>query len=117
MKAYSEDLRRRVIATVDGGTPWSEAGPVFGAARATVKRYLALRRETGALGSRPCRGPPLIKTAALAAALPARLKAAADATLAEHCDWSEQVSGVRVSDTTMSRVIGRHFGWTRKQSP
>ena len=25
--------------------------------------------------------------------------------------------GVRVSQATMSRVIARHFGWTRKKSP
>ena len=117
MKAYSEDLRLRIIAAVDGGLPRSEAARVFGVGRATVKRYLALRRETGGLAPRPRRGPPPIKTAALREALPARLGAAPDATLAEHCAWYAQVSGVRVSDATMSRVIGRYLGWTRKKRP
>ena len=44
MKAYSEDLRLRIVAAVDGGMPRSEAARVFGVGRATVKRYLALRR-------------------------------------------------------------------------
>jgi transposase len=117
MKAYSEDLRLRVIAAVDGGLPRSAAARVFGVSRATVKRYLVLRRETGALIPRPRRGPPPIKTAALTAALPPRLAAEPDATLAEHCAWYEQTAGVRVSDATMSRVIGRHLGWTRKKRP
>ncbi|HEX6012127.1 MAG TPA: helix-turn-helix domain-containing protein [Geminicoccaceae bacterium] len=115
MKAYSEDLRRRIVAAVDGGMPRSAAARVFGVGRATVKRYLALRRQTGALAPRPRRGPPPIVTAALAAALPPRLEAAPDATLAEHCAWYERVSGVRVSDATMSRVITKHLGWTRKK--
>lgn len=115
MKAYSEDLRSRIVAAVDGGMPRSEAARVFGVGRATVKRYLALRRETGSLAPRPCHGPPPIKMAALARVLPARLAAAPDATLAEHCTWYVATAGVRVADTTMSRVIRLHLGWTRKK--
>ena len=58
MKAYSEALRLRVIAALDGGMPGSEAARVFGVSRATVKRHLRLRHETGALAPRPRRGPP-----------------------------------------------------------
>src|SRR5215210_216873 len=117
MKAYSEDLRSRIVAAVDGGMTRSAAARTFGVGRATVKRYLARRRETGAVAPRPHRGgPPPIRMAALAAALPARLAEAPDATLAEHCAWYEQVSGVRVADTTVSRVIRTHLGWTRKKS-
>jgi transposase len=114
MKAYSEDLRLRIVAAVDGGMPRSEAARTFGVGRATVKRYLALRRETGALAPRPRRGAPPSKTAALRGALPARLRAVPDATLAEHCAWYEAASGVRISGPTMSRAITR-LGWTRKK--
>jgi transposase len=107
MKAYSEDLRLRVITAVDGGMSRSEAARVFGVGRATVERYLALRRETGSLAPRPRHGPPPTKTAALAAA--------PDATLEEHCAWYEQVAGIRVSDATMTRVITKHLGWTHKK--
>ena len=44
MKAYSEDLRLRVVAAVDGGMPRSAAVRVFGVSRATLTRYLQLRR-------------------------------------------------------------------------
>jgi len=116
MKAYSEDLRLRVLAAVDGGMPRREVVRVFGVSLATIDRYLRLRRETGALAPRPRHGPPPIKTAALAAALLPRLEAQPDATLDEHCAWYEQAAGVRVSTATMSRVIARDFGWTRKKS-
>ena len=121
MKAYSEDLRSRIVAAVDGEMTRSEAARVFGVGRATVKRYLALRRETGRLAPRPSRGPFPLKMTALAAALPVRLAEAPDATLAEPCAWYETTTGVRVADTTMSRVI-RRLGervppsrWTRKK--
>jgi transposase len=115
MKAYSEDLRRRVVAAVDGGMPRSGVVRVFGVSRATVSRYLQLRRERGAVVPRPRHGPPPIKTTALAAALPARLAEQPDATLAELRTWWEQTSGVRVSLATLSRVITRRLGWTRKR--
>jgi transposase len=117
MKAYSEDLRLRVVAAVDGGMPRREAVRVFGVSLATLKRYLQLRRETGALAPRPRHGPPPVKTGALAAGLLHRLEADPDATLEEHCAWWEQASSVRVSTATMSRVITRHLGWTRKKRP
>ena len=115
MKAYSEDLRRRVVAAVDGGMSRREVIRLFGVSRATLVRYLQLRRETGTLVPRPRHGPPPIKTAALQAALLPSLQAAPDATLEEHCTWWEQACGVRVSTATMSRVITKHLGWTRKK--
>jgi transposase len=115
MKAYSEDLRLRVVAAVDGGMPRSEVVRVFGVSRATLTRYLQLRRQTGAVAPRPRHGPPPLKTAPLQAALPARLEQQPDATLDEHRAWWEQASGVRVSLATMSRVISRRLGWTRKK--
>jgi transposase len=117
MQAYSEDLRLRVVAAIDGGIPRSEVVRVFGVSRATVTRYLQVRRQTGAVRPRPRHGPPPIKTAALQAALPARLAEQPDATLEELRTWWEQTSSVRVSRATISRVITRRLGWTRKKRP
>jgi transposase len=117
MKAYSADLRLRIVAAVDGGLARSEAARTCKVGRATVKRYLVIRRQTGALAPRPHRGLPPLKTAALAAVLPSRLVAAPDATLAEHCAWYEATTGIRVSDATMSRVITKRLGWTWKKRP
>jgi hypothetical protein len=44
------------------------------------------------------------------------LAACPDATLAEHCAWYEEAAGVRVADTTMSRIIAKRLGWTRKKA-
>jgi transposase len=95
--------------------PQREVTRLFGVSRATLTRYLQLRRKTGALAARPRHGSPAIKTTALQAALLPRLEAEPDATLEEHCTWWEQTSGVRVSTATMSRVITQRLGWTRKK--
>ena len=46
MKAYSEDLRSRILAAVDAGMSKCEASRVFAVSRSTVKRYARQRRET-----------------------------------------------------------------------
>src|SRR5438874_12818337 len=97
MKAYSEDLRLRVVAAVDGGMPRAAVARVFEVGSATITRYLGLRRETGGLGPRPRHGPPPIKTAALRAVLLPRLEAQPDATLEGRCAGRVEDGGVRAA--------------------
>ena len=116
MKAYSEDLRRRVVAAVDGGMPRSEVARLFQVAVPTIKRWLRRRRETGSLAVSPRPGLPSVKMAALRADLLRQLEAHPDATLEEHARLWEQAHGMVVSSSTISRVITRDLGWTRKKS-
>jgi transposase len=116
MKAYSEDLRERVVAAVKRGTRRGEVVEAFAVSRATVKRWVKQQRETGTLAAKPIPGPPAIKRDALLAALPERLVASADATLEEHCSWWQERTGDDVSTATMSRAITA-LAWTRKKRP
>jgi transposase len=115
MKAYSRDLRIRALDALDLGTPRSEVIRLFGVSTATLTRWRRLQRETGSLAQLPRPGPPGPKKAGLKAGLLPYLEAHPDATLGELCQWWEETQGVRVSHATMSRVITRHFGWTRKK--
>ena len=115
MKAYSEDLRERVVAAVERGTRRSEVVGTFAVSLPTIKRWLKQRRETGALAPKPIPGPPALKRDALLEALPARLAEHADATLEQHCSWWRERSGGEVSTATMSRAITA-LAWTRKKS-
>jgi transposase len=117
MKAYSRDLRIRVMDAVDRGLPQAEVAGLFLVSVRTIKRWRHRQRETGSLAVSQRPGPPGPKTAGLKAGLLPRLQEQPDATLDEHCQWWEENHGVRVSHATMSRVITRHFGWTRKKSP
>ena len=116
MKAYSEDLRLRVLAAVDRGVPRAEVAELFDVSPATLKRWLRRRRETGGVATAPRPGRPSEKMAALRAGLLPQLEAHPDASLEDHCRRWEEAHHMRVSTATMSRVISGHFGWTRKKS-
>lgn len=65
MKAYSLDLRQRVVRAVEKGLPRTTIAQVFGVSLATIKRYLKLRRETGHLSPKAIPGRPAKKGGAL----------------------------------------------------
>ncbi|HEY7348792.1 MAG TPA: helix-turn-helix domain-containing protein [Ktedonobacterales bacterium] len=47
MRAYSNDLRQRIVRAVDQGHRQAEIAAAFQLSVATIKRYLKQRRETG----------------------------------------------------------------------
>jgi transposase len=114
MKAYSMDLRVKVLRAVDQGHPREEIVKLLGVSRATIKRYLKQRRETGTVAPKAIPGRPPKKLGPLQAELVAQLQAHDDLRLEDHCQLWEQSHGVMVSTATMSRAIKR-VGWTRKK--
>jgi transposase len=114
MKAYSLDLRERVVRAVDLGYKRAEIIKLFGVSRATIKRYVKQRREVGHLERKPIPGRPPKKSASVRVGLVEQLEAHPDATLEMHCQLWEQSYGEHVSTSTMSRAI-RCLGWTRKK--
>src|SRR5258708_19143829 len=83
MKAYSQDLRQRVVRAVDAGQSQAEIAKTFAVSVATIKRYLKQRRETGHVLPKAIPGRPAKKGAVLQAHLRAQLGAHPDATRAE----------------------------------
>ena len=78
----------------------------MGVSLRTVERYLARRRAIGSLAATEQRhGPEPTVRRRLQAWLPARLAAAADATLAEHVAAFLAAGGQPVSAASMSRAI------------
>jgi transposase len=65
MKAYSSDLRERVVRAVDQGYKRTDIIKLFGVSRATIKRYLKQRREAGHVSRKPISGRPPKKGAPL----------------------------------------------------
>jgi transposase len=65
VKAYSLDMRERVLQAVDKIYPRDEIIKLFGISRSTIKRYLKQRRETGNVSVRPIPGRPSKKFAPL----------------------------------------------------
>ncbi len=115
MRAYSTDLRERVVRAVADGLPMREAARRFGVAVTTVKRAIVRQRETGSLARQPIPGRPRAISGEHEAILRARLEAAPDATVLEHCAWWEEHQGQQLSEATMWRAMHR-LGWTHKKS-
>ncbi len=116
MKAYSPDLRMKIMQAVDDGRSKSEVARFFGVGRATIKRYAKLQRETGSLDRKPIPGDTPLVGPEQHQALRDQLATHPDAILAEHCRLWEEQTGQRMSTSTMSR-LQRRLGWTRKKSP
>ena len=71
MKFYFEDLRRRIVAAVEGGMPKSEAAHLSDVSLSSVKRYsrLAACEETHAPARKKGGGRPPKANAAVASLL------------------------------------------------
>ena len=114
MRAYSTDLKERLVRAVAAGQPMREAARRFGVAVTTVKRAVVQQRETGSLERKPIPGGPRKIGCEQEAILRARLEAAPDATVLEHCAWWQEQQGQQLSEATMWRAI-RRLGWTHKK--
>lgn len=114
MKAYSQDLRQRVLATIDAGFSQTEVAETFAISVATIKRYLKARRQTGHTLPKAIPGRPAVKGAALQQGLVEQLEAHPDATREEHCHLWFQRTGITVSTASISRAR-MALGWTRKK--
>src|SRR5690349_3044686 len=114
MRAYSTDLKERLVRAVAAGQPMREAARRFNVCVNTVKRAVVQERETGSLERRPIPGCPRRIGPEQEAELRARLEAAPDATVLEHCAWWAEQYGQQLSEATMWRAI-RRLGWTHKK--
>jgi transposase len=114
MRAYSQDLRQQVLRAVDDGQSREEIIELFQVSRATIKRYVKQRRETGTVLPRPIPGRPSKKGAALEMGMQELLETHPEASQQEYCQWWEAEHGMHVSRATMSRAI-HAMGWVRKR--
>jgi transposase len=114
MSAYSEDLRRRIVSSVEAGMPKAQAARTFSVSLSSVKRYVqkAERGESLAPKKRPGAAPKLDEKATKL--LEEDLKERPFATLQERRDYVEVLTGLSVSRSTMCRAIAR-IGLTRKK--
>lgn len=107
-QAYSQDLRERVLAAVDGGVRVREVAPLFRVSISYIYKALARRAATGATTA-SARGGARRK------ALLAHLRAKPDATLGELRRWLFETRGVSISVGALWNGLDR-LGWTLEKS-
>lgn len=97
-QSYSQDLRDRVIAAVDGGSAARQVAATFGVSVAYIYKALMRRRLTGDSGPNPNRGHPARRlTAGQEAALAAHIRSRPGITLAQAQGWLLTEQGVSLS--------------------
>lgn len=115
MRAYSLDLRQRILAVLEAGLSVSAVAERLSVSPRSVRRYRQQWREQGSLTTRPRPGRRRKILARQEALLLAQVQAFPDATLREHRQrWHEQ-TGVWVSEATLCRALQR-LAWTVKKS-
>jgi transposase len=114
MKAYSEDLRRKIVDALKRGTPKSEAARLFGVSLSSVKRFARMEREGGSLAPRKPPGRPRKAGEREEKLLAADLADRPAATAAERRRYLEHLTGASMSDSTLRRLV-RRLGHSRKK--
>jgi transposase len=115
MKAYSEDLRQKVIEAVEQrGTSKSEAARLFGISLSSVKRYTRLASRGEPLTPRKGGGRPLIADDTTRKLLEEDIRTRPTATIGERRRFLMSFAGKSLSEITLRRLLKR-MGYSRKK--
>lgn len=108
MKAYSIDLRERVVARVESGEcNIPAAARQYNVSEPTIERWLARKRSIGTCAPLPHAGGPARKLASAEAVIREAVKAQADATLQELCELVEKKTKIKSDPSMMYRELVR----------
>jgi transposase len=115
-RAYSQDLRDRVLRAIDDGGKAYEVAALFQVSVSYVYKALIRRRRTGETSARAQCSHRVARLEGLHAAIAAEVKRRPDVTLEELRRWLEATHATRVSLGTMHNTLVR-LGLTFKKSP
>lgn len=114
-RAYSQDLRERVMAAVDSGTGAYAAAAIFRVSVSYIYKLLGRRKRTGETSARPWAGGPKPRLATYDEVLRGRVASEPDSTLAELQAWLMAEHGLKVSIGCLWKRR-RHLELTLKKS-
>lgn len=108
MRAYSLDLRERIVAAVEQGHSVRSVAQRFAVSPATVSRYVHYKQQRDTLAPKKSPGSRQRLDAATVAALVAQVAEKPDQTLSELHAWlTELYPNARVSRATVHRALVR----------
>ncbi len=117
-RVLSGDLRRRVVAAVDGGMTRRAAAERFGVAPSTAIKWVRQWRQVGHIDPRPQGGDKRShRIEAHAEEILGLIDERPDLTLAEIAAHLKQVHGLRVALSTVWRFFARHGITLKKNRP
>jgi transposase len=116
MKAYSEDLRQKVVQAVQQhGTSKSQAARLFSISLSSLKRYIRLAGRGESLTPRKGGGRPPIADETAKRLLGEDIRTRPAATVKERRYFLEKaLAGKSLSESTLRRLLKR-MGFSRKK--
>ena len=114
MKAYSLDLREKIVAAVGRGMSKAQAARTFGVGATSVKRYVKLAEEGKPLTSAKVPAKKGKLDGSGVKLLEEDLHARPAVTYEKRADLLYELLGVRVSKSTICQIV-RRLGYTRKK--
>jgi transposase len=115
MKAYSEDLRTKIVQAIDQrGMSKSQAARLFGISLSSVKRYARLANQGESLAPRKGGGRPPKADKATRKLLEEDIRRRPAATIADRRHFLQSLTGKTLSEPTLKRLLKR-MGFSRKK--
>lgn len=106
MKPYSLDLREKIISTYEAGnTSIRQVAERFQVSKTTVQALLKRKQTTGTLQPTRAGGGKASQLAGYEQDIAAMVEQHQDYTLADYCEYWQDKTGVRVSQSTMCRFL------------
>jgi transposase len=100
LRAYSEDLRKKIVSAVERGMSKAQAARLFDVSLSSVKRYSRTARGGGSLEPGKSPGRPRKVNESARALLEADVKERPAATISQRRRFLEHLTGTALSDST-----------------
>jgi transposase len=113
MRAYSEDLRKKIVAAIERGMSKAEAARTFSVSLSSVKRYARTVRQGGSLTPKKSPGRTRKVDEKAQVLLKEDVKERPAATISQRRRFLEHMTGKDLSDSTVRRLMKR-LGFTQK---
>jgi transposase len=113
MKAYSEDLRRKIVSAIERGMSKAQAARLFDVSLSSVKRYSKTARKGGSLEPRKSPGRPHKANEKARILLKKDVEERPTATISQRRRFLEHLTGTTFSDSTVRRLMKR-LGFSQK---
>src|SRR5215217_3727037 len=113
MRAYSEDLRKKIVAAIERGMPKAQAARIFEVSLSSVKRYARTARRGEPLTPKKSTGRPHKVDEKATVLLERDVEERPAATVSQRRRFLEHITGTDLSDSTLRRLMKR-MGFSQK---
>jgi transposase len=113
MRAYSEDLRTKIVAAIERGMSKAQAARTFSVSLSSVKQYSRTARKGGSLEPRKSPGGPCKADEKARILLEKDVEERPATTISQRRRFLEHVTATTLSDSTVRRLMQR-LGFSQK---